>query len=253
MHERPLILVVDDEAHMLSFCQLELLHQGFDVEVVRDGQTALRLADMKKPAAVVLDVLMPGMDGYEVLDRLRRRSNVPVMMLTAKGTDHEKVQGLELGADDYMAKPFNPEELGARLRAMLRRQGPQGGGARSEAILRVRDVEIDFERRLVSKAGRTVHLTRHEWLALERLASRPGRVVFHEELLSSIWGHEHVSNVQLVRVCVLKLRAKLEDRRGSLIATVSSKGYVFAPDRQLIRRGKPQTVTRRMAANGVSG
>ncbi len=160
MTVEPLILAVDDEAGILRLIKLELSSQGFRVVVAGDGEEALRLAEQQRPDIVVLDIMMPQMSGLEVMRRLRERTSVPVILLTAKDHDDDKVRGLELGADDYLVKPFNPEELSARVRAVLRRgYRPVTGG---ENVVSVGNVDIDLDRRLVKKDGDVVSLTRTE-------------------------------------------------------------------------------------------
>lgn len=229
MKNDPMVLAVDDEVRVLRLIKLELTKQGFRVESAQDGRTALRLAETKRPDAVVLDVIMPEMDGYEVLKQLRSRSDVPVIMLTAKGADHDKIEGLEMGADDYLPKPFNPAELTARVRALLRR-GQQLGT--EESVVQVGDVEIDLGRRLVTKGGAPVPLTRTEWLVLYQLVSNPEKALFHAELLTRIWGPEYVNDVQYLRVWVSRLRSKLEEgKKGpSMFKTLTGMGYVFDPE-----------------------
>ncbi|MEJ5221081.1 MAG: response regulator, partial [Tepidiforma sp.] len=156
MSAEPLLLVVDDEAGVLRLMKLELTAQGFRVITAADGEEALRLAEEQRPDAVVLDIMMPGISGLEVMRRLRERSNVPIILVTAKDKDSDKVRGLELGADDYVVKPFNPDELGARIRAVLRR----AVAAEVDRVVRAGNVEIDLNRRLVHKNGEQVSLTR---------------------------------------------------------------------------------------------
>ncbi|MEO8539988.1 MAG: response regulator transcription factor [bacterium] len=225
MSTEPLLLVVDDEAGILRLMKLELSAQGFRVVTANDGETAVRLAEEQRPDAVLLDVMMPGLSGLEVMRRLRERSNVPVLLVTAKDKDTDKVRGLELGADDYVVKPFNPDELGARVRAVLRRMVSQD----VEHVIRVSDVEIDLNRRLVKKAGETVALTRTEWLLLQHLAANSGKVMLNTELLTKVWGPEYRDDLQYLRVWVSRLRAKLEDVPSSptIIKTLQGIGYMF--------------------------
>src|SRR3970040_1718782 len=147
MTVEPLVLAVDDEVGILRLIKLELSSQGFRVVVAEDGAEALRIAEQQRPDIVVLDIIMPQMSGLEVMRRLRERSSTPVILLTAKDHDEDKVRGLELGADDYLAKPFNPEELSARVRAVLRRGSRPSASA--ENVVKVSNVEIDLNRRLV--------------------------------------------------------------------------------------------------------
>ncbi len=225
MSTEPLLLVVDDEAGILRLMKLELSAQGFRVVTASDGEAAVRMAEEHRPDAVLLDVMMPGLSGLEVMRRLRERSNVPVLLVTAKDKDTDKVRGLELGADDYIVKPFNPDELGARVRAVLRRMVAQD----VEHVIRVADVEIDLNRRLVKKAGEPVALTRTEWLLLQHLAANAGKVMLNTELLTKVWGPEYRDDLQYLRVWVSRLRAKLEDTPSAptIIKTLQGIGYMF--------------------------
>ena len=190
-----LILAVDDEPGILRLIKLELSSQGFRVIVADSGEEALRLAEQQRPDIAVLDIIMPDMSGLEVMRRLRERSSMPIILLTAKDHDEDKVRGLEMGADDYLVKPFNPEELSARVRAVLRRGlRPQAGG---ESIVQVANLEIDLERRLVRKAGEVVALTRTEWMLLQHLAVNAGKVMLNTELLSKVWGPEYRDDLQV--------------------------------------------------------
>jgi len=221
----PLLLVVDDEAGILRLMKLELSAQGFRVITASDGEAAITLAEEHRPDAILLDVMMPGISGIEVMRRLRERSNVPVLLVTAKDKDTDKVRGLELGADDYIVKPFNPDELGARVRAILRRVLSQD----VERVVKAGDVEIDLTRRLVKKAGEPVALTRTEWLLLQHLAANAGKVMLNTELLTKVWGPEYRDDLQYLRVWVSRLRAKLEETPSNpqVIRTLQGIGYLF--------------------------
>ncbi|HLF71209.1 MAG TPA: response regulator transcription factor [Dehalococcoidia bacterium] len=227
MAVEPLILAVDDEAGILRLIKLELSSQGFRVVIASNGEEALRLAEQQRPDIVVLDILMPEMSGLEVMRRLRERTSIPVILLTAKDHDEDKVRGLELGADDYIVKPFNPEELSARVRAVLRRGfRPSAGG---ESIVRVGEVEIDLNRRLVKKEGEVISLTRTEWMLLQHLAANAGKVMLNTELLSKVWGPEYRDDLQYLRVWVSRLRSKLEPDPSSptIIKTLQGIGYLL--------------------------
>ncbi len=228
MSTEPLLLVVDDEAGILRLMKLELSAQGFRVITASDGEQGVKLAEEQRPDAVLLDVMMPGLSGLEVMRRLRERSNVPVLLVTAKDKDTDKVRGLELGADDYIVKPFNPDELGARVRAVLRRSINQD----VERVITAGDVEIDLNRRLVKKGGEPVALTRTEWLLLQHLASNAGKVMLNTELLTKVWGPEYRDDLQYLRVWVSRLRAKLEVTPSSplIIKTLQGIGYLFEAD-----------------------
>ncbi len=225
MTAEPLLLVVDDEAGILRLMKLELSVQGFRVITATDGESAIAMAEEHRPDAILLDIMMPGASGLEVMRRLRERSNVPVLLVTAKDKDTDKVRGLELGADDYIVKPFNPDELGARVRAVLRRVLSQD----VERVVKAGDVEIDLTRRLVRKAGHPVALTRTEWLLLQHLAANTGKVMLNTELLTKVWGPEYRDDLQYLRVWVSRLRAKLEDTPSNprIIKTLQGIGYLF--------------------------
>lgn len=225
MTTEPLLLVVDDEAGILRLMKLELSAQGFRVITATNGEEAITVAEEQRPDAILLDVMMPGLSGLEVMRRLRERSNVPILLVTAKDKDTDKVRGLELGADDYIVKPFNPDELGARVRAVLRRMLSQD----VERVIQAGEVEIDLNRRLVKKKGEPVALTRTEWLLLQHLASNAGKVMLNTELLTKVWGPEYRDDLQYLRVWVSRLRAKLEQEPSNpaIIKTLQGIGYMF--------------------------
>lgn len=210
MTNKPLILVVDDDPKILRLLRVELTAQGFQVLVAERGRDALELAERQRPDLVILDIIMPGMDGLEVLRRLRESSGVPVILLTAKGTDADKIIGLELGADDYLAKPFNPEELTARVRAVLRRTQAREAPTNGSRLV-CGDIVVDLARRTVYVRNRPVVLSRTEWQLLQQLCANAGRVMLHEDLLSRTWGPEYRDDVQYLRVWISRLRQKLED------------------------------------------
>ncbi len=209
MNNEPLVLAVDDEPGVLRLIKLELSTQGLRVITATDGEEGLRMAEQQRPDLIVLDIMMPDISGLEVMRRLRERSSVPIILLTAKDHDQDKVRGLDLGADDYLIKPFNPEELSARVRAILRRGIRTTDG--EENIINIGDVEIDLTRRLVKKHGDVVSLTRTEWMLLQQLAANAGKVMLNTELLSKVWGPEYRDDLQYLRVWVSRLRGKLEN------------------------------------------
>ena len=229
MSSEPMVLAVDDEAGILRLIKLELTAQGFRVVTADGGDEALRLAEERRPDIVLLDILMPVMTGLEVMRRLRERTNAPIILVTAKDSDADKVSGLEQGADDYIVKPFSPEELAARVRAVLRRAvGSQTLGR----VIQAGDVEIDLNRRLVTRNGELMNLTRTEWLLLEHLAANAGRVILNAELLSKVWGPEYRDDVQYLRVWVSRLRHKLERDPSDpvIIKTRQGIGYMLDAD-----------------------
>jgi two-component system KDP operon response regulator KdpE len=225
MNIEPLVLVADDEAGILRLLKLELSSQGFRVVVASDGEEALRLAEQQRPDIAILDVMMPDMTGYEVMRRLRERTKIPIILLTAKSHDEDKVRGLEMGADDYLAKPFNPEELAARVRAVLRR----GVREAKDEVVSLANVEIDLGKRFVTKNGEVVQLTRTEWMLIEQLAINAGKVMLNSELLSKVWGPEYRNDLQYLRVWISRLRSKLEPDPSNprIIRTLQGIGYVL--------------------------
>ena len=233
MATEPLVLAVDDEPAILRLVRIELTSQGFKVATCSNGPEALRFLEEQRPDIVLLDILMDEMSGIEVMRRIRERANVPIIFLTAKGRDADKVRGLELGADDYVTKPFHPDELAARVRAVLRRSTSVTA---PDNIVRAGAVEVDLTRRIVRKNGEPVTLTRTEWMLLESLAANFGKVMLNTELLSRVWGPEYRDDLQYLRVWVSRLRSKLEadPSHPAIIKTRYGIGYLFeAMDAQL--------------------
>ena len=224
MTTEPLILAVDDEPGILRLLKLELASQGFRVVTAADGDEALRIAEEQRPDILLLDIMMPDMTGYEVMRKVREQSPAPVILVTARDSDTDKVRGLELGADDYLVKPFSPDELAARIRAVLRRSS---GAQKTERLVRAGDVEIDLDRRMVTRGGESVAVTRTEWLLLQHLAANVGKVMMNAELLSKVWGPEYRDDLQYLRVWVSRLRAKLEAEPSepAIIKTRPGIGY----------------------------
>ena len=221
-----LILVVDDEPAIVRLIRAKLQADGYAVVTAESGESALESVERERPDLVVLDLMMPGMDGYETLRRIRMSSQLPVMVLTARAGDADKLKGFQGGADDYLTKPFNPDELAARVAAVLRRSAgtaPVGG----RAVLRWPGVEIDLEQRRVTAGEAEVRLSRTEWELLSQLAANAGRVMLHGELLSRIWGPEFRDEVHYLRTWVSRLRAKLESDplTPELITTFPGLGY----------------------------
>jgi two-component system, OmpR family, KDP operon response regulator KdpE len=242
MTVEPLILAVDDEAGILRLIRLELSEQGFRVVVASDGDEAIRTFEQQRPDVVVLDIMLPDMSGLEVMRRLRERSNTPIILLTARDHDEDKVRGLELGADDYIVKPFNPQELTARVRAVMRRAVRESTG---DSLVVAGDVEIDLDKRLVTKAGEPVSLTRTEWMLLQHLASNAGRVMLNTELLSKVWGPEYIDDLQYLRVWISRLRSKLETDHAqpSVIKTLQGIGYLLDVEGRLSEEPTAQSST----------
>ncbi len=222
VQSEPLVLAVDDDPAALRVVRLCLRDEGFRVLTASGADEALRLAEQYRPNVAVLDVMMPGTDGLELMRELRARNNLPVILLTGRASDRDKVHGLDLGADDYLVKPVNPEELGARVRAVLRRSMADPV---SSQTVRVGELEIDLERRLVRRQGELVNLTRTEWMLLQHLAANPGKVMLNTELLTKVWGTEYRDDYQYLRVWVSRLRRKLGDF--NLIRTFQGIGYML--------------------------
>jgi two-component system alkaline phosphatase synthesis response regulator PhoP len=222
------ILVVDDEAKIVKTVKAYLESAGFRVATAQDGQMALTVFRHERPALVVLDLGLPGIDGLDVARTLRRESDVPLIMLTARVDEADKLIGLELGADDYVTKPFSPRELVARVRAVLRRVG----GEREQAVppIVAGEVKIDLERRQVTVAGRTVELTATEFDLLVVLARNPGRVFTRLELLDRVQGYAFEGYERTVDAHVKNLRQKLEQdpKQPRYLLTVYGVGYRFA-------------------------
>jgi DNA-binding response OmpR family regulator len=223
-----LVLIVEDDDTIAAPLAKGLAREGFEVERLTGGQATLaRLNDRERPPDVVLlDLGLPDLDGFEVCRRLRDSSDVPIIVVTARGEEVDRVIGLELGADDYIVKPFSPEEMGARIRAVLRRAiGNQG----IERVIKVQNVEIDLDRRIMTRGGEAVSLTRTEWLLLQYLAANAGKVMLNAELLSKVWGPEYHDDVQYLRVWVSRLRRKLEPNPSTpvIIKTMQGIGYML--------------------------
>ena len=230
MNRRVSVLVVDDEPRVLRFVRAELESDGYRVLVATNGRQAIELHESERPALVILDLVMPDMDGFEVLRRIRVAARTPVIVLTGRASDVDKIRGLDLGADDYLTKPFNPDELAARMRAVLRRaRGPTAPDAPVPLSWTGGQVRVDLARRHVTVGGREVSLSPTEWQLLASLATNAGRVVLHEDLLGMTWGPEYRNDLQYLRVWVSRLRRKLGDSSTSarLIRTVPGVGYTI--------------------------
>lgn len=218
-----LVLIVDDEANIVELERMYLEREGYVVKSSADGLSGLKSIKELRPALVVLDVMLPGMDGFEVCKKVRAENNqVPIIMVTARDDDFDKILGLELGADDYLTKPFNPRELVARVKAVLRR-GERLPGS-SDVILRAGDLEISVTRREVSCQGQLLPLRTQEFSLLQVMAEKPGRVFTREQLLSLAWGFDFYGQTRTVDVHIAQLRHKLGPSRVQ-IETVTGVGY----------------------------
>jgi two-component system alkaline phosphatase synthesis response regulator PhoP len=220
-----LILVVDDEPNIVQLARLYLEREGFRIEAVGDGPGALKAVEELRPALVVLDVMLPGLDGFEVCRHLRASNNpVPIVMVTARDEDIDKIVGLELGADDYLTKPFNPRELVARVKAILRREGWHSTAEKPTAVLRLGDLEINQESREVRLQGRLLDLRTQEFEVLIVLIQNKGRVLTREQLLNLAWGYDFYGQTRTVDVHIGQLRRKL---MGSTVRIETSTGVGY--------------------------
>jgi len=207
--EKKLILVVDDEPRLVRFVRMNLELEGFQVSTASSGMEAIDKVREELPDLVILDIMMPEMDGYETLERIRQVSSVPVIMLTVKAEEEDKVRGLELGADDYVTKPFSPRELVSRVRAALRRAEMPSPGQKTTTVID-EDLAVDFQRREVLVRGERVKLRPTEYRLLYHLVNNAGWVMTHETLLSKVWGYEYRDDTQLLRLYITYLRQKIE-------------------------------------------
>jgi DNA-binding response OmpR family regulator len=222
------VLLVDDEERILNFLKVKLKACGYDVLTAHNGRSCLEQAQAQEPDMVVLDVVMPGMDGFETLKQLRVFSSVPVIVLSAKGSYSDKIHGLGLGADDYLPKPFNPDELVARIEALRRRFVPSQSRKIKDAVT-VGDVTIDLKKHRAIVRDKEVHLTRIEWLLLSELAQNAGKLLLYDELLTRVWGPEYRDDVHLLRTWISRLRYKIERDANNpvLIRTMPKTGYII--------------------------
>ena len=218
-----LVLVVDDDQDLAEMLGIVLNGAGIDVDLVSRGDEALEVFRNNPPDLVLLDVMLPGLDGIEVCKQIRAESMVPIVMLSAKGDTHDVVRGLEAGADDYMVKPFRHQsELVARIKTRLRKTNTDIAG-----LLKISDLSIDFNAHEVSRAGKVITLTRLEFDLLVALAREPGRVFSRDALLGEVWGYRHSTDTRLVNVHVQRLRAKIENdpEHPEIVLTVRGVGY----------------------------
>jgi len=221
------ILVVDDEVQILRALRRALSARGYDVVTSQDGENAIAEAEAALPELVVLDLNLPGIDGMEVCRRLRTWTQVPILILSIREDEAGKVQALDLGADDYLTKPFGVEELLARVRALLRRSRPRES---PPPRFDVDGVVIDLSTHRVSRSGTNVHLTKTEWLLLEAMAEYPGKLLTHRWLLEQVWGSGYQEDVEVLRVFISQLRKKVEPdpTKPAVIVTDPGIGYRWA-------------------------
>lgn len=221
------ILVVDDEVRIARFIELELKYEGYEVQVRYNGREGLSALKETPFDLIILDVMMPDLSGIEVLRRVRQNSNVPIIMLTAKGETMDKVMGLDFGADDYLTKPFEIEELLARIRSALRRYQQSSNPPEIQEIV-AGNLKMDFERHEVSYNRDLVELTKKEFDLLEKLIRNKGVVLSREKILNEVWGYDFMGDTNVVDVYIRYIRSKVDDRFNvKLIHTVRGVGYVF--------------------------
>ena len=223
------ILIVDDDNNIAELISLYLTKECFETRIVNDGEEALREFSIFRPDLIILDLMLPGIDGYQVCREIRHSSDVPIIMLSAKGETFDKVLGLELGADDYIIKPFDSKELVARVKAVLRRYKPAAAAPEAADIRCVEypDLIINQTNYSVLYMGRTIEMPPKELELLYFLASSPNHVFTREQLLDQIWGYEYIGDTRTVDVHIKRLREKINDHEHWRIATIWGIGYKF--------------------------
>lgn len=219
------ILVADDEKEIRELLRLYLENAGYKVVEAADGQQALDVLRSQKIDLCLLDIMMPKMDGYHVLQELRKKSNIPVVIISAKDSDSEKILGLNLGADDYMAKPFNPLEAVARVNSNIRRFYSLGTGEVETEVLKVKDLELDIESCVLTQQGKVIDLTSVEYKIMELFMKHPGKVFTKQQIYEYGWGEEFIVADNNIMVCISKLRDKLAEDPGAYIKTIRGLGY----------------------------
>ncbi len=221
------ILVVEDDRNLQDTLKYNLVKEGYGVTTASDGEEALETAHREKPSLIILDVMLPKINGFEVCRILRKEMNTPILMLTAKVEEIDKVVGLEIGADDYMTKPFSLRELLARVRAMLRRSKMSGTNRNEEVVLKADDIELDTARHHVAKGKKTIELSLKEFELLAFLMANKGIVFSRDQLLEKVWGYDFAGDTRTVDVHVRWLREKVENNPNEpkLIITVRGVGY----------------------------
>lgn len=223
------ILIAEDESAIAEIIAYNLSNEGYETAMAKDGVACLETFDTWAPDLVLLDVMMPRMDGFETLREIRKKSRVPVIMLTAKDSEGDRIRGLELGADDYVVKPFSMGELIARVKANFRRQDFENEGYLPDEVIEEADLNIDPVKYEVTKRGKVIDLTLREFELLKYLAQSPGTVFSRETLLEEVWGYEYYGDIRTVDVTVRRLREKIEDAGEEFryILTKRGVGYYF--------------------------
>ena len=227
---RTKVLMVEDDPNIVDLIRSNLTVRGFDTVVSQDGMRAIRLLETETPDIVLLDLMLPGGDGMELCRQIRERSSVGIIVVSARQGEHDKVTALNMGADDYLTKPFGIEELLARITATLRRTRPTTSPSQETAnVVTLGDVEVDLAGSRVSRGGEPVHLTPTEFALLRELVTNRGKLLTHAQLLRRVWGPGYETETEYIRVYVRRLRAKLESEGGpSLIVTQPRAGYRLA-------------------------
>ena len=222
------ILVVDDEKAINDIIQYNLESEGYEITSAYDGQECLDIFKSQKFDLIILDIMMPKLDGFSVLREIRKTSQTPVIMLTAKQEEVDKVLGLELGADDYVVKPFSIRELTARIKAILRRNGLESE-AKGQNTIKIKDLILDLDKYSLQKEGQDINLTLREYELLKYLIERKGQVISREELLSEVWDYEYYGDIRTVDVTIRRLREKIENKGKDYkyILTKRGVGYYF--------------------------
>lgn len=219
------ILIADDEREIRELLRLYLEKDGYHVLEAEDGCEALSILEQEEVDMALLDIMMPKADGYKVLKKIREGSNIPVMILSAKNQDADKILGLDLGADDYLAKPFNPMEAMARINSNIRRFYSLGAKSQELKQLKVKDLCLDTESCLVYKGGKPIDLTSVEYKLLRLFMENPGRVYTKQQVYENVWGEEYAIADNNIMVCISRLRAKLSEDNSAYIKTIRGLGY----------------------------
>lgn len=224
------ILVVEDEKPIADIIKFNLEKEGYAVRCIDDGSEAIRYVDEEQPDLILLDIMLPGKDGMEVCRHVRQKYDMPIIMLTAKDSEMDKVLGLELGADDYVTKPFSNRELLARIRANLRRAEAQSSGEQGakDHVIQVGDLKIDQSSYTVEKDGRPIELTYREFELLQHLAANVNQVLTREHLLQAVWGYDYFGDVRTVDVTIRRLREKIEEDASQPEYIITRRGLGYA-------------------------
>jgi two-component system KDP operon response regulator KdpE len=229
--EQTRVLLVEDDPNIVDLIRSNLAVRGFDTMVSTDGIRALHLLESGRPDIVLLDLMLPGVDGMELCREIRERSSVGIIVVSARRGEHDKVTALHVGADDYMTKPFSIEELLARIAATLRRSRPTAAAEQMSTVVHIREITIDLAAQRVTKSNEEVHLTQTEFAVLRELAVDRGKLLSHADLLRRVWGAGYQTETEYVRVYIRRLRAKLEvEGAPPLIITQARAGYRLAAD-----------------------